>query len=180
MPDTTFDRILGRLSEADDAVTEKTASTHTPAPSAEATMLAAVRRVSESAGSTKTASDNSNSPARSLEEMAKTAAAQEEERLIKQAQHMGAVMCDSFFERFAAYDTALEGHMPATKTASADQLKAAREEGYKLAAQQIEAKTQEEFNRGYEDTIQEVYKTAAEIHYHGQVVARQLINEANS
>ena len=171
---STFDRILSRLDESD-GVTEKTASEEAPAASSESVMLDTVRRVSD-AYVTKTASATPT-PASSLETMAKQAADLEEENLIKQAKTMGAFVCDGFFERYAAYDTALQGQAKTAAT-SPDALVQAKEEGRKEASAELEKQAQTSFNEGYENTMQAVYKTAAEIHYQGQAVARQLLNES--
>lgn len=174
-----FERILGRLDESE-GVTEKTASEEAAPTSPESVMLDTVRRVSDAHVKTASANTDAPSPAASLENMAKTAAQQEETNLLKQAQHMGAVMCDGFFERYAAYDTALEGQPVKTAApANTHSLAAAKEEGKKEAQVELEKQAQTSFNQGYEETLQNVYKTAAEIHYQGQAVARQLMNEAN-
>ena len=172
MSTNAFERILGRLSEAD-GVTEKTASTEV-IPSSEEVMLATVRKVAE--GTKTAAATGTSNPATSLETMAKNAADHEEILLVKQAETLGATMCDSFFERFAAYDTALNAQ--GVKTAApAGNLDAARLDGYKQAEADLEKQATESFETGYEDTIKAVYKTAAEIHYQGQQVAHELIQE---
>lgn len=181
MSQNAFSRILARLDESD-GVSEKTASVD-DAPDTEAVMLDTVRRISES--NQKTASDDSApTPAASLEALAQKTAAAEEENLIKTAQGMGAIICDSFFERFAAYDTALQGAgvkqaaAPAAG-ASQEQLKQAAQAGYQQATQDLEKQAQESFDKGYQDTLQAVYKSAAEIHYQGQLVANEILKEAS-
>ena len=106
MSDDTFSRILGRLDDSE-GVTEKTASVETT-PTASNQMLESVRRITDSAIKTASA-PQASPPAAELVSMAKHAAAHEDQLLTKQAEQMGAVMCDSFFARYAAYDTALAG-----------------------------------------------------------------------
>lgn len=174
MTTNAFERILNRLSEAD-TVTEKTAADQTP-PTSEEAMLTAVRKVAET---TKTASTTATpDPVASLETMAKSAAAREEELLMKTAENMGATLCDSFFSRMAQYDTALSAQGVKTAAVSPDQIKAAAQEGYKQAQADMEKEAEASFQAGYEETIASVYKTAAEIHYAGQSVAHQLIEES--
>lgn len=172
MTANAFERILSRLEESD-PVSEKTASAVGPVTSEEA-MLSAVRKVAES---TKTASSSVSegaSPVTSLETMAKEAAAREDELLMKTAHNMGAVICDGFFARMAQYDSALDHY--GVKTASADD--ASLQNAYAQGQADMEKTAQDAFEAGYNDTLQHVYKTAAEIHYAGQSIGRQLLNES--
>ncbi len=170
-----FERILNRLGDADESVV-KTASDQTPVTSEEA-MLTAVRKVAEN---TKTASvPTVVDPVASLESMAKQAAAREQELLMKTAENMGAVICDGFFARMSQYNTALEGQGSKTATvATPEQIKEAASQGYKQAQADMEKEAEEAFKQGYDETLSNVYKTAAEIHYAGQTVAHQLIQES--
>ena len=172
-----FERILSRLDEAD-GVSEKTASAEADAPTSEALMLNAVRRISDS--NQKTASANVETPAETLATMAEKTAAAEQEELLKVAHGMGAIICDGFFERFAAYDSALNkaGIKQASASIDENTIKQAMENGYKQAQADMEKQAQESFEQGYQDTLQAVYKTAAEIHYQGQLVAQSLLKEA--
>lgn len=177
----TFQRILSRLEESDEnAVTEKTASENeNTQKTAEAKMLEVVRGVANSDKSEKTA-ETQEQPAQNLQQMAKQAQANEQALMQKQAQSMGAAIADGFMERFAQYDTALadQGH----KTASApDQtaIKEAAQSGYNKAVSDMEKKAEQEYERGYKEQLQAVQKTAAEVHYAGQAVARNLVQHSN-
>jgi len=176
-----FARILERLDQSE-GVSEKTASVQ-DVPDAEAVMLDTVRRISET--NQKTAADNSEpTPAASLEALAVKTAAAEEQTLMKTAQGMGAIICDSFFERFATYDTALQGsgvkQAAAPAGVSQEQLQKAAQDGYQQATQDLEKQAQGSFDQGYQDTLQAVYKSAAEIHYQGQQVAGEILKQASA
>jgi hypothetical protein len=172
---SAFERILSRLDESD-GVTEKTAAAAPPS-----TEEALIKKVAE-LSTVKTASVSKPTPAESLETMAKEAAAQEDELLVKQAQHMGAVLADGFMERFAQYDTALrqQGVKTAAPVVDNAALTKAAEFGYAKAQEDMEKEAAEQYNKGYSDTMYSVHKIASEIHLAGQQVASQLIQEANA
>jgi hypothetical protein len=171
--ENAFERILSRLEESDEGIQEKTAAA--AEPSAEARMLDTVRRVSQ-ASATKTAS--ANAPAADLERMAKQAAALEEQALIKEAHFLGAAVADGFMERFAQYDVALNNSGVKTAGANPETVKAAAEEGYRAAVADMEKHAADEYQRGYEDTLRTVHKLASEIHYGGQTMARNILQQA--
>jgi len=170
--ENTIERILNRLNDSDEGVSTKTASAE---PSSEAKMLDAVRRVS-AAASVKTASATPT-PANDLHRMAKEAADAEGEALLKQAHFMGSALADGFMERFAQYDSALSN--AGVKTAGADPqlVKQAAEDGYRIAVADMEKNAEAEYNRGYEEQLQAIHKTAAEIHYAGQGMANAVITK---
>ena len=89
-----------------------------------------------------------------LAEVAKTAAAADTERMTKQAQEYGRVMADGFMARMSEYNTAFEA-------------------GEKTA----QIKVAQEVASGQEDALQEIFKTASDLHYQGQVVADKLISD---
>jgi len=175
--ENAFTRILNRMTDADSAVTEKTASVEAE-QTAEAHMLEQVRAVSEATA--KTASANApNAPASDLATMAKTAQEAEQTQLVKQAHFMGAVLADGFMERFAAYDTALTAQ--GVKTASTpDQgtVKEAAQAGYQQAVVDMEKRANDQYEKGYQDQLRAIHKTASEIHYAGQMVANNLVEQA--
>jgi len=172
-----FERILGRLGDADTGVTEKTASAALPVTSEEA-MLAAVRRVNST---TKIAAHSGAvDPVTSLEKLAASTAAREEEHLMKTAENMGAVICDGFFARMAQYDGALDHYGVKTGSVASHEegdLEYAAQVGYQQAEQDMEKAASDAFEEGYNDTLQGIYKTAAEVHYAGQTVANALLQE---
>lgn len=174
--DNAFSRILNRMSDSDSAVTEKTASV-SPEVTSEARMLQQVRTVSEAA--TKTAS--APAPATALQEMAKSAQASEQELLTKQAHFMGAAVADGFMERYAAYDTALSAQ--GVKTASTSNplvVKQAAQAGYQQAVTDMEKQASAQYAQGYKDQLKAIHKTAAEIHYTGQMVAHNLVEQSRA
>ena len=170
--ENTIERILNRLNDSDEGVSVKTAAA--AEPSAEVKMLEAVRRVS-TAVATKTAAATSPTPASDLHRIAKEAADAEYSALLKQAHFMGSALADGFMERFAQYDSALSN--AGVKTASADPelVKRAAEDGYRTAVVDMEKRAEEEYNRGYEDQLKAIQKTAAEIHYGGQQMAHEIV-----
>jgi hypothetical protein len=168
--DTTIERILNRLSDSDEGVSVKTASA--TEPSAEAKMLATIRRVSDSV--VKTASETS-APATELGRIAKEAADAEQQSLLKQATFLGAALADGFMERYAQYDAALTSSGVKTASADPELVKKAAEEGYARAVADMEKRAEEEFNRGYEDQLKAIHKTAAEIHLGGQNMAHAVV-----
>lgn len=174
-----FDRILSRLSEAD-PITEKTAAAaNPPQVTSEEAMLATVRKVAAATKTAAAAPASDTDPVTSLETMAKTAAAREEERLMKTAENMGAVICDGFFARMAQYDSALSHYGVKTASPASDIVKQAAEQAYAQGQADMEKEAEDAFEAGYNDTIQHIYKTAAEIHYAGQTVANHLLQESN-
>jgi len=181
--ENAFTRILSRLDESDPAVTEKTASVQA-VQSVEARMLEQVRAVSDSTA--KTASANAPAaPASDLASMAKSAQASEQAQLTKQAQFMGAAIADGFMTRFAAYDTALSEQgvkvaaVAPIQTAPANgQVKEAAQAGYQQAVVDMEKRANAQYEQGYKDQLTAIHKTAAEIHYAGQMVAHNLVEQA--
>lgn len=179
MSTNAFERILSRLNEAD-PVTEKTASDNTPQhATTEEAMLATVRKIADATKTAADATGDRSNPVSSLEEMAKTAAAREEELLMKTAQNMGAVICDGFFARMAQYDSALDHYGVKTAGVSEDYVKQAAEHAYAQGQADMEKAAEDAFEAGYNDTMATIYKTAAEIHYAGQTIANELLRESN-
>jgi len=172
--DNTIERILSRLTDADDGVAEKTAAV--AAPSTEARMLDTVRRIS-TAAVTKTASAaQAAAPASDLQTIAKEAAAAEEAALEAQTKRLGAVFADSFMERYAQYDAALSAAGVKTAAVNPELVKQAAEDGYRRAVADMEKRAEEEYQRGYQDQLKAIHKTASEIHYAGQSMAHAVID----
>jgi virulence-associated protein VapD len=76
------------------------------------------------------------------------------------------------------YDSALQSQGVKTAATNPAQLEDAAQFGYKQAHADMEKQAEDAFQQGYDETIASVYKTAAEIHYAGQTVAAQLIQES--
>jgi len=179
--ENAFTRILTRLDESDPGVTEKTAAVQ-PEQTVQARMLDQVRAVSDA--STKTASANAPAaPASDLATMAKTAQAAEQAQLEKQAHHMGAAVADGFMERFAAYDSALTSQGVKTATVASiqpGQVKQAAQAGYQQAVTDMEKRANAQYEQGYKDQLAAIHKTASEVHYAGQAVAHNLVEQARA
>jgi len=172
--ENAFTRILNRLQTEEEPVAqEKTAAVLPTSPAPSDALMQSIDALSQES---KTASV-ADTPATQLEHMAKQAHEAEAELLQKQAQHMGAAIADGFMERFAQYDTALSsaGIKTASTPDTADLEKAA-EYGYNKAVIDMEKTAEAEYDRGYVEQMQEVHKLAADTHYTGQVVARQIIS----
>lgn len=179
MAENAFARILNRLDESDSAVVEKTAAAVASTPAVETRMLDTVRRVSESV--TKTASVTPGTPAADLSRMAKEAASTEDAMLMKEAGLYGAALADGFMERFAQYDVALTQSGVKTASAPSDAIvKQAAEAGYQRAVVDMEKRAEAEFNRGYQETMQQVHKTAADTHYAGQAMANAVFERLSA
>lgn len=175
--ENAFTRILSRLEDSDPTVTEKTAS-EIAAPSIEARMLEQVRAVSEKTAQVQT-SNAPTAPATNLQAMAKTAQEAEQAQLVKQAHFMGAAIADGFMERFAAYDSALSAQgVKTASTVDTQFVKQAAQAAYKKAVADMEKQASAQYEQGYRDQLAAIHKTAAEIHYAGQAVAHNLVEQA--
>jgi hypothetical protein len=176
--ESAFTRILNSLNAADTGVSEKTASANTT-PNAATRLVETVRSVAASTNKTASAKAAPVTPAASLEQMAKQAQAAEQEQLVKEAHLMGAAMADGFMERFAQYDVALSGVKTASPAVLPEaQIQKIAEAAYSRAVQDMEKHAEAEFERGYQDQLQEIHKIAADMHFIGQTAASTLINEA--
>jgi hypothetical protein len=87
-------------------------------------------------------------------------------------------------ERFAVYDTALSAQGVKTATAvsrrapSKQVVKQAAQAGYDKAVADMEKQAGAQYEQGYKDQLATIHKTAAEIHYAGQMVAHNLVEQA--
>lgn len=179
---STIERILAGLNASDDAVSTKTAAV-VPGSSTEQKMLETLRRVSESTIKTAAVATGnaSNSPANEVERMAKEAAEAEDAAMLRKAHHAGAALADGFMERYAQYDAALtSAGVKTASTVNPAAVKQAAEQGYKQAVADMEKQAAEEFNKGYEEQLKAIQKTAAEIHYAGQGMAQAVIKRAQA
>lgn len=184
-------QIMQRLeaSQKSDNAGIKTASVATTSgPSVDA-LRAQLRQVINS-GSEKTASAASptqQAPLGDLHKMASDLANAEEEALLKQAQVYGAAIADGFMARYAQYEDAANAvapaHAPAyataQKTAGAgddfqkfasenpELTKEAFDLGYRTKMAALQKEANEQFAAGYNDTMNEVHKTASALYKHG-------------
>ena len=140
-------------------------------------MLEQVRAVADA--TSKTASVAAPAPTASLESMAKSAQEAEQTQLVKQAHFMGAALADGFMERFAAYDSALSAQGVKMASVPAEgTVKEAAQAGYQQAVADMEKHANAQYEEGYKDQLAAIHKTASEIHYAGQMVAHNLVEQA--
>jgi hypothetical protein len=200
--------IMQRIGDsvAADTAGIKTASAPEPntAPSAEALRTELRQVLSQGHDPQKTASAPSapvqGSPSADLVKMANDLANAEEEALLKQAQVYGAAMCDGFMTRYAQYEQAANEIAPeqpktaaatpaaATVTAEADFNKFASENpeitreaydlGYRTKMAALKEEANERFGAGYNDTMQEIHKTASDLYKHGTEWAQWAVKQA--
>ncbi len=181
MSDNAFERIMASLETADDGVAEKTASEQ-PAPDTSARMLQTVKNLSRANQQAKTAAAKPPGVSGDLQRMAKEAQASENEQMLKQAEFMGAAVCDGFMARFAQYDSALSaaGHKTASVAPgqpSEEYVQKVAEAAYAKAVDDMQKTAAAEYQKGYDDTLEYVHKVASDMHYIGQQAARALIDE---
>lgn len=175
---TTLDRILNSL-EASDTTNSVKVAAAPAAVSLEETLLDKVRGLTKTAESTTSAPVSS--PVQDLQTMAKEAQAAEFDLLTKQSHFLGAALADGFMERFAQYDSALA--QSGVKTAAAlepDTVKQIAKEAYAQARSDFEKQASEEYQRGYNDQMQQVHKIASELHYNGQTLAAEIVHAART
>lgn len=175
--ENAFARIMNRLSAADTSISEKTAAVTTQEPDAAAKMLSTVRSIS-SAVKTAAAPAKPTTPTADLARMAKEAKDAEQSQMEKEAQLLGASVCDGFMARYAQYDAALSSQGVKTASVTEAELNKVAQAAYSQAIQDMEKKAEQEFNSGYNDQMQELHKVAADIHYIGQQTAQHLVSEA--
>jgi len=144
-------------------------------------------------------------PQGDLLKMAEDLSNAEDAAITKQASIYGAAMCDGFMARYAEYEAAAEQVAP-TKTASAhayapvttDTVKLAAQdpefqkfasenpelvkEAYELGYQQTYAtrvkEAQDEFDKGYSDTMGQVHKLASDIYARGVMDINTVLKHA--
>jgi hypothetical protein len=165
---STLDAILARIEDSETAVSEKTAGASVaPATAADPSerLLETVRNLSKTASDTSTPS-SAAIPA--LDKLAAETAAAESASLQKEARLAGKAFADAFMERVGEYNAAI----PESKTASEDSLKAA----YQKGVEDSEKRAAAAFDKGQEVAVAEIHKCAAEIHYAGQLSARNVLN----
>jgi hypothetical protein len=150
-----IDKMLKGVREAKPA-TEKVASetASTPAPSNDK-LLAALN----GAMATKTASEAQvANPVDDVVKMAAEIANAEKEANVKEAQLMGIAFADAAIARIGEWQKTAAVHAPASND---DQLKLAAEAGYKQAIADMEKQAEEEYARGYNETVETIHKVAS-------------------
>jgi len=185
----------------------KTASVKTETPNADA-LRSALRSALSSGTTEKTAAvQQPEDAAGTLLKMAEDLTHAEEEALMKQAQIYGAAMCDGFMNRFGQYEKAAMEVAPAPKMASApvysqdpdlDAIKTAAADpgfhkfasenpelvkeafdlGYQTEWGHLVKQANNEFEQGYNDTMTEIQKIAAQVYANGAITANELIRAA--
>jgi hypothetical protein len=185
----------------------KTASVKTETPNADA-LRSALRSALSSGTTEKTAAvQQPEDVAGTLLKMAEDLTHAEEEALMKQAQIYGAAMCDGFMNRFGQYEKAAMEVAPAPKMASApvysqdpdlnaiktaaadpdfqkfasenpELVKEAFDLGYQTEWGHLVKQANNEFEQGYNDTMTEIQKIAAQVYANGAITANELIRAA--
>lgn len=172
----TLDTIIAKL-QNDTAVIEKTASAEAAArdvvTQADPTeqMLSTVRALSaKTAAAAQAAPSTAAVPA--LDKIAAEVAAAEELALKKTAAIIGQASCDAFMARLAQYDEAI-----GTKTASAGAgfSQTDLEAAYRQGQADLEKQAAAEYERGQNAALEELHKVASELHYAGQLSAKNVL-----
>lgn len=139
----------------------------------------------------KTASAALASPIADLTKIAADLSASEHEAMKKEAMVYGAALCDGFMARAAQYQAAAEKVATASpeKTAAdqdfqkfaaenAEIVRDAAQLGFDKAASQLAQLNAAAYNKGWNDTVQQVYKTASDCFVAGFAVAQDMIGAA--
>lgn len=185
----------------------KTASVKTETPNADALRSALRTALSSETPTEKTAAAVPEDAAGTLLKMAEDLTHAEEEALMKQAQIYGAAMCDGFMNRFGQYEKAamevapapaqkvaaapvVDNTVEAIKTAAADPgfqkfasenpdlVKEAFDLGYQAEWGRLVKQANDEFEQGYNDTMTEIQKVAAQVYANGAYTANELVRAA--
>lgn len=171
----TLDTIIAKL-QNDTAVIEKTAAAEAAArdvvTQADPTeqMLSTVRALSAKTAAAQAAPSTAAVPA--LDKIAAEVAAAEELALKKTAAIIGQASCDAFMARLAQYDEAI-----GTKTASAGAgfSQTDLEAAYRQGQADLEKQAAAEYERGHNAALEELHKVASELHYAGQLSAKNVL-----
>lgn len=165
---STLENLIQRLGSTSEAVTEKTAGVQPPAmPSTSTAVEAAIAGLEP-----KTA----GAPTESLEKMAQDLLANEAALSEKQAQALGAALCDGFAARMAAYDSVF-----ATKTASvhsqldAEMIQKIAADATAAAIAHFEKQAHVDFQQGWDDYVKQAFDLGTQIHLEGQASVQGVI-----
>lgn len=182
MANATFDRILARLNQAEEATTVKTAAETPAAASTEARLVSTLTAVS--ADLSKQAAAVAPAPKQDvlsdLSKIAQSTAAAEQDLLMKEASLLGAAIADGFMVRFTAYNEALSKTASAQTTVVASGAEEQIKQAYAKGAADMEKKAQAEYQQGFNDQLAQIHKTASQIHFAGQSMARDLVIAAKT
>lgn len=186
----------------------KTAEVKTETPNADALRSALRTALSSETATEKVAAvAQPEDAAGTLLKMAEDLSHAEEEALTKQAQVYGAAICDGFMSRFGQYEKAamevapapapvtkvaapVDADLEAIKTAAADPgfqkfasenpelVKEAFDLGYQTEWGRLVKQANDEFEQGYNDTMAEVQKVAAQVYANGAYAANEMVRAA--
>lgn len=191
-------QIMKRLEESEQASNAgiKTAAARPQTGPTSDALRNELRQALSAVSTEKTAShaQPSQAPVAGLVKMASDLVNAEEEALLKQAQVYGAAVCDGFMARYAQYEQAANTVAPvaSVKTAQVDGdfqkfasenpelVKEAYDLGYRTKMAALQKEAEEQFEAGYNDTLNEVHKTAAAIYKHGAEWGRWAIQTAEA
>lgn len=173
---SSIDRLFALLNDDAPAGTEKTAAAAAPvaAPASVDPILATVQALTSKSASDAAASAPAALP--SLDKMASDLAAAETDAFVAQSKLAGAAFCDSFMARLSGYDTQI-GAKTASAVASNVDLEKIAAEAYAMGVADSEKRAADDYQAGFDETVQELHKTAAEIHIAGQQCAARVLSE---
>jgi hypothetical protein len=134
------------------------------------------------AGETKTAAAVTPGPVDTVMKVAAEMLELEKEAAVKEAQVLGKAFADAVVSRLGEWQktaaaTLAAAPAPAAAPAQVDNtlLKQAAEVGYNTAKAELEKIAEDEYNRGWNETVESIYKTAAEEFLKAAQITAQLI-----
>ncbi len=175
---SSIDRLFALLNDDAPAGTEKTAAAAAPvaAPASVDPILATVQALTSKSASDAAASAPAALP--SLDKMASDLAAAETDAFVAQSKLAGAAFCDSFMARLSGYDTQIGAKTAsAVAVASNVDLEKIAAAAYAKGVADSEKHAADDYQAGFDETVQELHKTAAEIHIAGQQCAARVLSE---
>jgi hypothetical protein len=135
-------------------------------------LLTALNNAVETA---KTASEQAPNPVNDVVKIASEVAEAEKAANVKEAQLMGIAFADAAIARINDWQKTAAANMPAD---ASDLQKQAAEAGYRQAIADMEKQAEEEYARGYNETVETIHKIASLQFIHGAQSARKLIQTA--
>jgi hypothetical protein len=173
-----LDKMLATIRASEATPAEKTASAKTPAVTTETKTASAANPLENAlksalaevnGGSDKTASETKTSPVDDVMKIASQMAGAETEAAVKEAQLLGAAFADSVIARFNEWNEKTGGLKTAAATATvaavpgvpADLVKQAEQVGYEKAKLELEKQANELYQKGFNDTVEQIHSIAA-------------------
>lgn len=165
-----IDKILARVKapESKPAEPEKTAAEKKPETAPAAALTAALdSALAGGTGSEKTAAQVGAGPVADVMKVAEEIAASEKEAAVKEARMLGEAFADAAIARIEAWQKTAQAVVaqpaqPAVAQPPPALLKQAAEIGYRQTQAELEKLAAAEYERGWNDTVTAIYKTAAD------------------